>query len=67
MLSAQMCELMWELEAEKRECLSKLENITSGMYTAYPSLYDNFMHVKTVWFIYIGDIRCKKNILLNYL
>lgn len=25
-----MCEVMWELEAEKRECLSKLENITSG-------------------------------------
>ncbi|XP_016127912.1 vasoactive intestinal polypeptide receptor-like isoform X1 [Sinocyclocheilus grahami] len=30
MLSVQMCEVMWELEAEKRECLSKLENITSG-------------------------------------
>ncbi|TRY53829.1 hypothetical protein DNTS_002787 [Danionella cerebrum] len=29
MLSAQMCEVMWELEAEKRDCLSKLENITS--------------------------------------
>jgi len=48
MLSVQMCEVMWELEAEKRECLSKLKNITSGMYTAYPSLYDNCMHVKTV-------------------
>ncbi|KTG41836.1 hypothetical protein cypCar_00013513 [Cyprinus carpio] len=30
MLSVQMCEVMWELEAEKRECLSKLENNTSG-------------------------------------
>ncbi|RXN08704.1 zinc finger and BTB domain-containing 47-like protein [Labeo rohita] len=30
MLSVQMCEVMWELEAEKGECLSKLENITSG-------------------------------------
>ncbi|KAG1969483.1 vasoactive intestinal polypeptide receptor [Pimephales promelas] len=30
MLSVQMCEVMWELEAEKRECLSKLKNITSG-------------------------------------
>lgn len=48
MLSAQLCEVKGELEAEKGECLSKLENITSGMYTAYPSLYDNCMHVTTV-------------------
>lgn len=47
MLSVQMCEVMWELEAEKRECLSKLENITSGMYSAYKSLYDNCMHINT--------------------
>ncbi|XP_055058269.1 vasoactive intestinal polypeptide receptor isoform X2 [Misgurnus anguillicaudatus] len=30
MLSIQMCEVMWELEAEKMECLSRLENITAG-------------------------------------
>ncbi|KAF4117182.1 hypothetical protein G5714_001735 [Onychostoma macrolepis] len=29
MLSVQICEVMWELEAEKRECLYKLDNITS--------------------------------------
>ncbi len=53
MLSVQMCEVMWELEAEKRECLSKLENITSGMYSAYKSLYDNCVQIKIQLFMWL--------------